>query len=239
MHLEYQTKFTREINMINYVSEKIGIEIGGPSNIFRSLIPVYFKAKRIDGVNFSNKTVWEGEIHSGNNYQYLPNTFGYQFISDGTDLKEIETETYEFLLSSDCLEHIANPIKALLEWKRILKTNHLMLLILPNKKSNFDHQREFTSFQHIFNDYKNNVDESDMTHLREILSLHDLTKDPAAGNFQQFTARSLDNINNRCLHHHVFNQDLIKKMLEVTGFKTISIEETATSFVAIAMKNQT
>lgn len=225
--------------MINYVSEKIGIEIGGPSNIFRSLIPVYSKAQRVDGINFSTKTVWEGEIKAGNTYQYLPNKFGYQYISDGTDLSEIQAQTYEFLLSSDCLEHIANPIKALLEWNRILKNNHLMLLVLPNKTSNFDHQREFTSFQHVVDDYKNHTNESDMTHLREILSLHDLSKDPAAGNFQQFAARSLDNINNRCLHHHVFSENLIKNILEVTGFKTISIEETHTSYVTIAMKNPT
>jgi SAM-dependent methyltransferase len=223
--------------MINYVSEKIGIEIGGPSNIFRSLIPVYLNAKRVDGVNFSNQTVWEGDIQEGNTYQYFPNKFGYQYISDGTDLSEIDAETYDFLLSSDCLEHIANPIKALLEWKRILKSNHLMLLVLPNKKNNFDHQREFTSFQHVIDDYKNNVNESDMTHLREILFFHDLRKDPAAGNFQQFATRSLDNISNRCLHHHVFSEGLIHKILEVTGFKVISIEETETSFVTIAMKN--
>lgn len=223
--------------MINYVAEKIGIEIGGPSPIFRSLIPVYFKAKRVDGVNFSNKTVWEGEIQKGNTYQYLPEKFGYQYISDGTKLSEIEAETYEFLISSDCLEHIANPIKALLEWKRVLKTNHLMLLVLPNKKNNFDHQRVPTSFQHVVDDFKNEIDESDLTHLREILSLHDLSKDPAAGNFQQFAARSLDNINNRCLHHHVFNEDLIRNILELIGFKIISIQETDTSFVTIAMKS--
>ena len=112
-----------------------------------------------------------------------------------------------------------------------------MLLVLPNKKNNFDHQREFTTFQHVIDDYKNNVNESDMTHLREILYFHDLRKDPAAGNFQQFAARSLDNIDNRCLHHHVFSEGLIRNILEVTGFKVISIEETETSFVTIAMKN--
>ncbi len=75
-----------------------------------------------------------------------------------------------------------------------------------------------------------------MTHLREILSLHDLSKDPAAGDFQNFTKRSLDNTNNRCLHHHVFNENLINQMLEKTGFRKISIEETHTSFITIAMK---
>jgi SAM-dependent methyltransferase len=222
--------------MINYVLGKNGIEIGGPSNIFRSLIPIYFKAQGLDGVNFSNKTVWEGEIHAGNTYEYLPHKFGYQYISDGTKLSEINSETYEFLLSSDCLEHIANPIKALLEWNRILKNNHLMLLILPNKKNNFDHQRNYTAFEHILDDYEKNVDESDLTHLREILSLHDLSKDQAAGNFEQFATRSIDNFNNRCLHHHVYNEDSIRKILSATGFSTISCQETDDSFITIALK---
>ena len=180
--------------------------------------------------------MWEGEIHAGRTYQYLPDQFGHQFISDGTNLSEIPSEKYEFLLSSDCLEHIANPIKALLEWNRILKTNHLMLLVLPNKVSNFDHQREFTTFEHILDDYQQDTKESDLTHLREILSLHDLSKDPAAGNFEQFTIRSLDNFSNRCLHHHVYNENSINKILSMTGFSIISFQETNTSFVTIALK---
>ena len=37
-----------------------GIEIGGPSNIFsiRGAMPVYLFAEKVDGVNFSNKTIW-------------------------------------------------------------------------------------------------------------------------------------------------------------------------------------
>ncbi len=223
--------------MINYVAGKNGIEIGGPSNIFRSLIPVYFSANKVDGVNFSNRTVWEGDIQAGNTYQYLPGKFGHQYISDGTDLSEINSNSYEFLLSSDCLEHIANPIKALLEWNRILKTNHLMLLVLPNKTSNFDHQRAYTSYEHIIDDFETNKDETDLTHLREILTFHDLSKDPAAGNFEEFTLRSLNNFHNRCLHHHVYNEDTIRKILTKSGFETISFQETQTSFVTIAMKS--
>jgi ubiquinone/menaquinone biosynthesis C-methylase UbiE len=201
------------------------------------LIPVYFSANKVDGVNFSNRTVWEGDIQAGNTYQYLPGKFGHQYISDGTDLSEINSNSYEFLLSSDCLEHIANPIKALLEWNRILKTNHLMLLVLPNKTSNFDHQRAYTSYEHIIDDFETNKDETDLTHLREILTFHDLSKDPAAGNFEEFTLRSLNNFHNRCLHHHVYNEDTIRKILTKSGFETISFQETQTSFVTIAMKS--
>ena len=44
-----------------------GIEIGGPSSIFslRGALPVYLFAEKVDGVNFSNKTIWEGKIKEG------------------------------------------------------------------------------------------------------------------------------------------------------------------------------
>ena len=36
--------------------------------------------------------------------------------------------------------------------------------------------------------------------------------DPPAGNFEQFTKRSLNNLNNRCLHHYVYSPDLLKQI---------------------------
>jgi hypothetical protein len=52
-----------------------GIEIGGPSNIFsiKGAMPVYLFAEKVDGVNFSNKTIWEGKIKEGENYNYYKN----------------------------------------------------------------------------------------------------------------------------------------------------------------------
>ena len=50
------------INIDNF--EGYGLEIGGPSKIFRKAIPVYPKAEKIDFVNFSNSTMWEGKIHN-------------------------------------------------------------------------------------------------------------------------------------------------------------------------------
>ncbi len=51
-----------------------------------------------------------------------------------------------------------------------------------------------------------------MTHLNEILELHDLSMDPPAGTLEQFKARSLKNLENRALHHHVFDIDLLTEM---------------------------
>ena len=54
--------------------------------------------------------------------------------------------------------------------------------------------------------------EDDLSTLPEILINHDLTMDAPAGNFEEFTKRSLDNFNNRCLHHYVYNDELLMEI---------------------------
>jgi SAM-dependent methyltransferase len=218
------------------VKNKIGIEIGGPSKLFRKNLPLYKKIKYLDGVNFSNRTIWQGDIQSGLSYRYFGNKKGTQFISDGTDLSIIDDQSYDFVLSSNCLEHIANPLKALFEWKRILRDHGVLIIALPNKKSNFDHNRSTTSFDHILEDYENNTSEHDLTHLNEILALHDLTLDKAAGSFENFKARSLENYTNRCLHHHVFDLDLMKSIFDFLQMTVVHQIETRTDFLMLVRK---
>lgn len=221
---------------VSYVDQKAGLEIGGPSTLFKMTLPIYQKVKNLDGVNFSTNTIWEGDIHCGSNYNYFGNRRGTQYISDAIDLSQINENSYDFVLSSNCLEHIANPLKALVEWRRVIKPNGSLILVLPNKISNFDHQRSTTTFDHILKDFDNNTSEYDLTHLEEILELHDLYMDPPAGNLADFKRRSLDNINNRALHHHVFNLNVMKSMLNYAGYEVIETTETYNNFFALATK---
>lgn len=192
-----------------------GFEVGGPSALFGSaILPVYQWANRVDGCNFSNHTLWEGAI-TDTAYQYSPTRSGRQFIADGTDLNEIAAGTYDFLVSAHCLEHIANPMKALEEWLRVLKPGGFMLLVVPDKNFTFDHNRNYTSFTHLLSDYESDTTEDDLTHLPEILALHDLKLDPGAGtDYAVFKKRSEANFTNRALHHHVFSQDVLRQCLE-------------------------
>lgn len=221
---------------IDHVASKMGLEIGGPSTLFKTSLPIYQKIKALDGVNFSNDTVWEGKIQSGRNFNYIGSKKGLQFIAEATDLSQINSNSYDFLLSSNCLEHIANPLKALLEWKRVIKPNGALILVLPNKVSNFDHRRPTTAFAHILEDFNNNTTEYDLTHLNEIVALHDLSMDPPAGNIEHFKKRSLDNFNNRALHHHVFDINVIEAMLNYAGFDVVDSTETHENFFALATK---
>lgn len=189
------------------VLDKVGIEIGGPSpgtGIF-----IYQNANSMDNVVFSSDTVWAKQI---NNFKYLPNKTGNLIINDAVDINLVKDEVYDFCFSSHCLEHIANPLKAVSEWLRIIKKNGYLILVLPNKHCCFDHNRNYSEFQTLLKQCQNNVGEDDLSTLDEILQLHDLSMDGPAGTPEQFMLRSLNNYNNRCLHHYVYSPDLLLKI---------------------------
>lgn len=221
------------------VQGRSGVEIGGPSSLFRLDLPLYAAVKDLDGVNFSNQTLWEGTLHSGQTFIFRQGSMGRQYIADATDLSDIPAGYYDFVLSSNCLEHVANPLRALAEWRRVLKPGGTMVLAVPRKEGNFDHRRSVTAFNHILDDFKGNVGEDDLTHLDEILSLHDLSLDPEAGGFDAFRARSLDNLHNRALHHHVFDLELARETVAFSGFEVMHGVSTAKDHVVLACKAST
>ena len=203
---------------INSVAGKSGLEIGGPSIFFQFSLPLYHYASSIDGVNFSQETMWEGSIASDKPFRYMKNHAGRQIIAEAVDLTEVEDASYDFVLSCHSLEHIANPLKALLEWNRVLKPGGTLILVVPNKDSIFDHRRPVTTFAHLVSDFDLNTNESDLTHLPEILELHDLRRDRAAGTLIEFQERSMRNFENRGLHHHVFDLQTLTEVLTFTHF---------------------
>jgi SAM-dependent methyltransferase len=209
---------------------KSGLEVGGPSPLFRDVLPVYPVVAALDGVNFSTSTMWEGDITAGGRFEFDRGRSGRQFIAEATQLEGIESGRYQFLLSSNCLEHVANPLKALREWMRVLEPGGVFLLVLPNPQSNFDHRRPVTRFEHLLDDDIQGVGEDDLTHLAEVLALHDLDRDPWAGGRENFTRRSRDNLVHRGLHHHIFDAALIAQMTAHVGLVPIRQDSSASDF---------
>lgn len=215
------------------VRGKAGVEIGGPSAFFRYVLPLYPVIQHLDGVNFSGETMWEGVIQAGHHFEYMPGRVGRQFIAEATGLREIETGRYQFLLSSNCLEHVANPLKALEEWVRVVEPGGFLLLVLPNQVANFDHRRPVTQFEHLLDDYQRRMSEADMTHLPEVLALHDLARDPWAGSRESFVQRCQENVKYRGLHHHVFDLALMERALLHWGVTPLLRNTTETDFVIL------
>jgi SAM-dependent methyltransferase len=205
----------------------VGLEIGGPSPIFsaRGCVPVYTVAERIDNCNFGATTVWEGQVSEGDtfafNHEKAP---GRQYVAEASDLTCIRSSQYDFVLSSHCIEHLANPLQGLKEWIRVLKEDGALVLVVPHKDGTFDHRRPTTRIEHLLEDFENGTTERDLTHLDEILKLHDLARDPEAGGFQAFEERSKRNFENRCLHHHVFDTRLVVEVVNQMRMQILAVE---------------
>ena len=214
----YGFKLENRKSYIDLVKDKSGLEVGGPSNVFGYLLPIYSSAKNLSFANFSNETIWEGKIFDDVNYH--KNKVGKQYICEATDLSQFDDNYFDFIISSNCLEHVANPMKAIFEWKRV--GSGKIILILPTKENTFDHRRSVTSFNHILEDYNNDVDEHDLQALNEILELHDLSMDKPAGSFEEFKKRSLNNFENRCLHHHIFDPIIVEQIASYAGLEIMT-----------------
>jgi len=204
-----------------YLQEKFGLEFGGPSSIFcaNHLVPIYNMVRAIDNCNFANQTIWT----TTNDYRRFGSRVGTQSVVEACDASTIADESYDFVVASHVLEHVANPLRALQEWKRILKPTGTLLVVLPHKAGMFDHKRPFTNFKHIKDDFELRVTEGDLTHLQEIIELHDLELDPPAGSPGQFQERCLQNFTNRAIHHHVFSPELVIEAFTFLDMRVINV----------------
>jgi SAM-dependent methyltransferase len=208
-----------------FVEGKKGLEIGGPSGAFqRGLgpLPIYPRVGSLDNCDFSRNTTWKDHE---DDFRFSPDKEpGRSIFCDASNLSCIGDDTYDFVLSSHNLEHFANPVKALYEWKRVIRPGGGLIVLLPDYRQTFDHRRLPTPVDHMLEDWHNRTGEDDLFHLPEILEKHDLGRDPLAGSLDRFTARSLDNFNNRCLHHHVFDEKNSRDLLSLSGFEVLAVE---------------
>lgn len=223
-----------------YFSEKIGLELGGPSYIFSSagLFPVYRTAGRIDQSNFDKRTLWDGNLTAEERWLRSEACRGDErIIAEATNLSAIPSGAYDFILSSHMLEHSANPLQALAEWKRVTKPGGALMLVLPHKDGTFDHRRPVTTLSHLFEDFERHVGEDDLTHVTEILQLHDLSLDPPAGTHEQFAARCRRNFENRGMHHHVFDTRLAIEVVDAAGYQIVAVEAARPCHIAVLARN--
>lgn len=146
-----------EIFLTTIIGNKYGVEIGGPSSTGKH---IYTICENMDNVIFSNNTVWSKHTET---YRFARGKEGKVIINDATDIHNIESESYDFCFSLHCLEHIANPLKAVKEWLRITKLGGYIVMILPEKSRCFDHKQNISSFSTLLTQYENNVGEDDLS----------------------------------------------------------------------------
>jgi SAM-dependent methyltransferase len=209
------------------VEGRSGLEVGGPSGGFRpnGVLPLYPVIAKLDNCNFAFKTVWEPALSEGINFEFDPNKpKGNQFVCEATNLEMIPDKAYDFVISSHALEHTANPLRALKEWNRVLKDDGGAVIVLPHKEETLDHRRPVTTLQHLIQDLQNDTKEDDLTHVPEVLELTDLDRNWGVLDHNEFKQRCEKNMENRCIHQHVFVTALVIQMFDYLGMQVLSAE---------------
>jgi SAM-dependent methyltransferase len=209
------------------VERRRGMEIGGPSAIFArtGALPLYPLFDQLDNCDFAGDTIWHGAAADGAEFTYdEERPPGRRFIRDATSLDGIEDASYDVVLASHTLEHIANPLLALSEWKRVVGSAGHLVLVLPHLENTFDHRRPVTTLEHIEADFARSTGEDDATHVEEFVKLCDLRRVPDRLSRRAFEQRTRDSVANRTLHHHVFDTDLAVRLLDRAGYQPLWFE---------------
>jgi SAM-dependent methyltransferase len=213
--------------------QKHGLEIGGPSPTFgdAGILPIYRYVANLDNSVYSASTPFSNDPR-GNDFQFHPQkAAGKNFVFEASALIDIKDGSYDFVLSSHCLEHCANPIKALKEWQRVVHPGGAIIVILPHFRDTFDHRRPLTSLEHMLEDSRCDVGEDDKTHIEEMYSLHDFSLSPTE---PEGLRRAMDdNFKYRCVHHHVFDETNSRALLEASGLKVSLVEFVRPFHIAI------
>ena len=130
----------------------------------------------------------------------------------------------DYVIASHVLEHVANPVAALVEWQRVVRPGGIIYLVVPDRRATWEHQRGLTPVGHLLEDYARGTTACDATHIDEFVfeadwSLYEpQTSAEEAPERQAKLARGMheavargEDIN---IHFHTFEPSNVRELLE-------------------------
>lgn len=144
--------------------------------------------------------------------EYLGEIRKIDIKEDAHSLPMIADESCDFVMSSHTIEHLTNPIKAISEWRRILKKGGVFYASIPYYEKTFDRNRKPTVMEHFLSDYEKGVGLDDDTHTEEFLRDFDVSMDGSFSNRDDWyeTYRTNPKI---YTHYHVFDKDNVEMLM--------------------------
>jgi len=204
--------------MADTLAGAVAIEPGGPSALFDAggALPLYPRLAALDTLDYSERTLWSDGSSSGLQVRK-------RLIGEARRLEGVGDGEYDALLASHVLEHLADPLGALAEWQRVVRAEGCVLLVVPHREGTFDHRRPVSTIEHMRVDAERETGEDDLSHLQEILDLHDLRRDPGAGERERFERRCRENASSRAMHHHVFDSRSVVEVCRACGLEILAL----------------
>jgi SAM-dependent methyltransferase len=99
-------------------------------------------------------------------------------IDDGERLGSIADGSQDFVIANHFLEHSEDPIGALLNMFRVLRSGGILYLAVPDKRFTFDLKRPTTPLEHLRDDHRHGPERSRRAHFEEWALLVDDVPEP-------------------------------------------------------------
>jgi SAM-dependent methyltransferase len=190
-------------NLLRFFRNKTGVVIGG--RLRWHFGPLLKTARKTIGVDNCSDNFTE--------------SYSETHITDATDLSFAQDRSMDFVCSSHVFEHLANPLKAIAEWKRVVKNGGIIYIAVPDKRYTFDRKRDRTPLSHLIDDFNKNVGPDDQTHLAEFNEKWD--PDPSHIPNKEELLQDVESPPRPYFHHHVWIVEDIQEILEHVGLKPV------------------
>jgi SAM-dependent methyltransferase len=69
-------------------------------------------------------------------------------VDDGAALVTVLDHSYDFVIASNVIEHVEDPVAAIVRWTQVLRPGGVLFLMIPNCKNSIDSSRAMTSQSH-------------------------------------------------------------------------------------------
>jgi len=94
-------------------------------------------------------------------------------VDDGEQLATIDDASQDFVIACHFLEHCVDPVGAIGNMLRVLKSKGILFLIVPDKRRTFDADRRATTLEHLLDDHKAGRAGDDRHHFIECRELEE------------------------------------------------------------------
>lgn len=94
-------------------------------------------------------------ISKKNEIRFCGKALKVDIVANGDEIP-LPDKSQDFIVSSHVIEHFTNPIKALIEWDRLVKPGGVIFIIVPHKERTFEKEKRCVSLEHLMEDYQNN-----------------------------------------------------------------------------------
>jgi SAM-dependent methyltransferase len=129
-------------------------------------------------------------------------------IDNGETLHTIPDGSLDFVIANHFLEHCEDPLRALSNFARVLRTGGVVYLAVPDKRHTFDVDRPVTTLDHVLRDHADGPEASRRAHFEEWARLVDCVEDSELErHVEELMAKDYS------IHYHVWTQAELLELL--------------------------